>query len=80
MENNSNIVTCEYCKFFKAIEPESNIDFFEVSKGKCEKHDKVYYVTDKICSSFIIKNGLYTTKEYPGKENRKPTPFSFYYK
>ena len=78
MENNSNIVTCIYCEFFKQFEATNNIDFFTSLKGECKKHNKVCHIKDEICDYFVIKSGLYTQKDYPNKEKRKPTPFSFY--
>ena len=80
MKNNSNAVTCIYCDFFEQFEIKSNIDFFEQLKGKCQKHNKICSTEDKICDYFKIKSGLYTEKEYPNKENRKPIPFTFYFR
>ena len=80
MENDSNVVTCIYCDFFEQFEIKSNIDFFEQLKGKCQKHNKICSTEDKICDYFKIKSGLYTKKEYPNKENRKPIPFTFYFR
>ena len=75
MPENKNIVTCMYCEFFEHTE---SSDFFENLKGKCKKQNKIRYSTDDICDYFALISGLYTTKDYPGKENRKPTPIIFY--
>lgn len=75
MQENKNIVTCMYCEFFEHTE---SSNFFESLKGKCKKQNKIHYLTDDICDCFVIKSGLYTQKEYPNKEKRKPTPIVFY--
>ncbi len=65
MTNSKYTVTCIYCEHFD-YNP-SSIETNPFKKEYCFVALKNCSPTDKICDSFKLRSGLYTTKTYPKK-------------
>ena len=64
-------VTCWYCDYYELFYKYENDTFKNTDFGFCKTKEKCRKGTAHICDNFILRQGLFTKKWYPNKENQK---------
>lgn len=67
IRDSNNIVTCEYCQYYRKKQIDNKIDIFESNWSICEKKNTRRHCDMEICEDFVIMEGYYTTKSFPKK-------------